>query len=267
MTSQACTVLISSSELNSNFGGELRKLSDRVIGWPTPEISRPKDHAALDQAIDNLFGYDWLVFASAHAVKYFLDRYKELDHDLSELDALSVCGIGPTTFGKLAESQIHVDVFPNGFSDETVIAAISDYVGGTQNLQSLNFLIPRAVASADSLPLALESTDARADVIAAYQLVSRDQPGIEQLKALLVGGGIDYVALAKPRDVEELAEVFDTNDLSHLLSDVSIAVLDRETKSAAAARNLVRLISPAQASSIMLARAISEHEQSASRPR
>src|SRR5437870_2464527 len=108
--------------------------------------------------------------------------------------------------------------------------------------------IPRSAKSIDPLPQALENAGARVDVVAAYRIASPDDSLLAQLRALLVGGGIDYIAFSSTSDVARLAQLFDTNDLSRPLLDVVVACIDQHTKQAAQEFGLSTSVEPLKSS-------------------
>src|SRR5712691_2177064 len=142
---------------------DLARHGARVLAWPQIEIVEPDSYSALDEAINNLFGYDWLIFANVNAASSFLRRLQHLDHEISELDALRVCALDDATRQQLEESHVHVDLIPEKLATEGVMAALETYLGGRDALRGLNFLLPRAAISRDPLPKALEDAGARVD--------------------------------------------------------------------------------------------------------
>ena len=56
---------------------QLRQLGAEVIAQPAIRIAAPADWRAVDAALARLGEFDWLVFSSAHGVRYFLDRASE----------------------------------------------------------------------------------------------------------------------------------------------------------------------------------------------
>jgi uroporphyrinogen III methyltransferase/synthase len=204
----------------------------RVITWPEIQISEPESFAALDEAIENLFGYDWLLFRTANAAEFFLKRFQELGHEVSGLDTLRVCAIGEATGRKLETSQVHIDVIPGSTSSNIIVDAIGNYVGGRQALGRLNFLIPRASAARDGLCDLLEETGARVDLVIAYRTVSHNA-ALAQLTALLVGGAVDGVAFDSPQSVRALAELFDALELATILAGARVFTFDESTTNAA----------------------------------
>src|SRR5438128_4115359 len=141
------TVLVLSSNASSDLAIELERSGARVITGPGIERHEPESYVALDEAIENIFGYDWLIFASVHAVDYFLRRFLQLNHSISELDDLRVCAIGDASSTRLEEMQVHVDLVPNGHAVSRVIDALEVYVGEREAFRSANVLIPRTPIS------------------------------------------------------------------------------------------------------------------------
>src|SRR5256885_3272056 len=109
--------------------------------------------------------------------------------------------------------QVRVDLVPNGEAVSKVIDALEAYVGEREAFRTANFLIPRSAISIDPLPPALEDAGARVDVVAAYRIASTNDSLLAHLRALLVGGGIVYVAFSSPSTVEMLTKSFSTFDL------------------------------------------------------
>src|SRR5260221_4474198 len=124
------TVLISPTETEGELGKELAQHGARVLAWPTLDISALETSAALDEAIANLFGYDWLIFQRVPAVDFFLRRFRGLGYEISELDALRVCGVGAEAVSRLEQCQGHIDFIPGRLFSQLVVAADDNYLCG-----------------------------------------------------------------------------------------------------------------------------------------
>lgn len=260
------TVMITRTrEQAPEFAAELERYGARVEVCPTIEIVPPDSYSQLDEAIDNLFGYDWLIFTSVNGVEHFLGRLAEHGDDVSVLDDLRVCAIGAATSERLVEAHIHVDVVPEKFQAEGVFAALESYLGGREQFRNLNFLLPRAAVARDYLPLALEEAGARVDVVAAYRTVRPATTDRARVEALLLGGGIDCVTFTSSSTVRNFAELFDTRDLSGLLSGVNVACIGEITARTAADHGLRTDIQPGEFTIPALSRAIAEFYRGRSR--
>ncbi len=229
----------------------------RVILCPTIQIIEPESYAQLDEAIENLYGYEWLIFTSVNGVDYFLRRMETLVQDISALDELRVCAIGEATFGRLREAHVHVDVVPQESKAEGVFASLELYIGGREKMAGLRFLIPRAAVARDYLPRALEAAGARVDVATAYRTVRPETSVRGRIEALLAGGAIDCIAFTSASTVKNFAQLFDATDLRELLDGVDVACIGEVTAAAARELNLRTNIQPRETTTGALAQAIS----------
>src|SRR5436305_14304453 len=104
------TVMITRARAQAaEFAAALESFGARVVSCPTIEIVAPESYAQLDEAIENLFGYDWIVFTSVNGVEHFLRRLEAAGKDTGELDDVRVCAIGEATSERLVAAHVHVD--------------------------------------------------------------------------------------------------------------------------------------------------------------
>lgn len=202
------TVVITRASNQANdFAAELEQYGAKVLLCPTIEICEPDSYERLDEAIDHLYGYDWLIFTSVNGVEHFFRRLKARARDASDLDELKVCAIGDATADSLRDLHVHVDVVPEEFKAEGVFAALERYVGGSESLKNLNVLIPRASVARDYLPKALEQAGARVDVVPAYRTSLPANLDRGRVAAML-SGSADCIAFTSSSTVRNLAQPF-----------------------------------------------------------
>lgn len=253
------TVVITRAQNQAEeFVVELEQYGAKVILCPTIEIRELETYERLDEAIEHLYGYDWLIFTSVNGVEYFFKRLKAGERDASQLDELKVCAIGEATAARLRDLQVHVDVIPEEFKAEGVFAALERFVGGPAYLQGLNVLIPRASVARDYLPKALEQAGARVDVVPAYRTSVPQNLERGRVAAMLSGSG-DCIAFTSSSTVRNLGQLFDTQDLSGPLAGVVIACIGDITGKTAVDYGLEVKIQPQQFTIPALARAIAEY--------
>lgn len=245
----------------SAFIAALENYGASVISCPTIEIAEPESYERLDEAIDHLYGYDWLIFTSANGVEYFLRRLQTRGVGVEELDELKVCAIGDATADKLRDAHVHVDLVPSQAKAEGVFAALSEFAGGTEQLHGLNMLIPRAAAGRDYLPKSLEEAGARVDVVTAYRTVLPENLDRGRLSAMLAGSA-DCIAFMSSSSVKNLALLFDTHDLGEKLRGLTIACIGDVTAATAVDYGLCVDIQPEETTAAALANAIAEYYSS-----
>jgi uroporphyrinogen III methyltransferase/synthase len=253
------TVVITRAQDQADqFVAELEKYGANVVLCPTIEICALENYERLDEAIEHLYGYDWLIFTSVNGVDYFFQRLKTGGRDVSDLDDLKVCAIGDATADKLRDLQVHVDVIPENFVAEGVFSALDRFVGGAEALRGLNILLPRASVARDYLPKALADAGARVDVVPAYRTLLPANLDRGRVGAML-SGDADCIAFTSSSTVRNLARLFDTQDLSAALSGVVIACIGDITATTARDYGLNVKIEPKEFTIPALAHAIAEY--------
>ena len=230
----------------------------KVIVCPTIEIRELENYERLDEALDHLYGYDWLILTSTNGVEFFTKRLLTRGLRIADLDEIKVCAIGQRTADKLHDSHVHVDLIPSQSTAEGVFAALREFAGGEEHLRGLNILLPRALVGREYLPKALEQAGARVDVVPAYQTVVPENFDRGRLSAMLAGSG-DCIAFTSPSTIKNLAKLFDTHDLGKVLSGVVIACIGTVTAAAAAEYGLRVDIQPANFTAADLAQAIADY--------
>ena len=239
----------------ADLTGILESYGAKVIVCPTIEIREPDNYDRLDEALDHLYGYDWLIFTSTNGVDFFLKRLIEHGQQISDLDEIKVCAIGQKTADKLHDAHVHVDLVPSQSTAEGVFTALSEFAG---QVHGLNILLPRAAVGRDVLPQALQNAGARVDVVTTYQTVLPDNIDRGKLAAMLAGSG-DCIAFTSPSTIKNLAKLFDTHDLGKTLPGMVVACIGSVTAEAAAEYGLRVDIQPQETTTADLAQAIADY--------
>ena len=192
----------------------------RVWVCPAGRVVAADDYELLDQALENLYGYDWLLFTTPAGVEFFLQRFAANQREIYELDDLRVCAVGASTVARLADEHLHVDIAPA--CNEMVWQNLVDYVGHADQLRHLNFLAPQGSATHSAMVRQLEAAGARVDVVPAYSIMTDSPHERAKIAALLKGGGVDAIVFADAPGVANFAQLFDTADMRELLQDVTV---------------------------------------------
>jgi len=143
----------------------LRELGAEVLEIPFIEIRKPRSYRPLDSALENLQKYDWLILTSANGVTAVWDRMKKLGLSKKALAHLQIAAIGPATKRAIEKRSLHVDVVPNEYVAESVVARLYDRVAGRR------VLLARAKVARDVIPRELRKLGAKVDVVEAYETI------------------------------------------------------------------------------------------------
>jgi uroporphyrinogen III methyltransferase/synthase len=198
---------------------ELVALGAGVFEFPTIEIKPPEDFGPLDEAIQDLGSFDWIVFTSVNGVESFVERLRHHRLDLRAVPRRAkVAAIGPATALKVEEAGLRVDVTPEEYKAEALIGALTG-----DSLKGKKVLIPRAKVAREILPEQLREAGAEVAVPPAYESVPSSE-GKERLKELLENGDIDCVTFTASSTVENFALAFG-EEAARLLSETRVACI------------------------------------------
>ena len=104
-----------------------------MIPFPVIKVVPPEDLHDLDRAIGGLEKYQWLVFTSANGVDFFFARLRERKRDIRDLKGIRICALGPATRARIERLGIRVDLVPEMFISEGIVAAFAYPLVGNYN--------------------------------------------------------------------------------------------------------------------------------------
>ena len=151
----------------SALSDRLRDLGADVIELPTIRIDPPKDLVEFGQLVRDAHTYDWLIFTSPNGVEAFFEMFYRIFKDAREIGGVRIAAIGPATAAKVREYHLTVDLQPEEYVAEGVIAAFKK----EGDVENLKILIARAEVARDVLPESLSKLGAIVDVAVAYRTV------------------------------------------------------------------------------------------------
>ena len=166
----------------------LEALGAEVLVAPTVEILPAADLSAVDEAIDRLDSYDWLVFTSKNGVRHFLDRLPARGKDLRALGRLRLAAIGPSTAEALGEYRLRADLIPESYRSEALAEALRPVAAGGR------ILLARADRGRTILKDELSEV-AEVDQVAVYRNADAESIPAEVL-ARIEAGSVDWITLS-----------------------------------------------------------------------
>jgi uroporphyrinogen III methyltransferase/synthase len=180
----------------------LRELGADAIEFPTIETVRPESYSLIDDALERLNSFDWIVFTSATGVEAFADRLRARGRDIRELGQAAIAAIGPATAARLRKYALKVTAIPSEYRAEALIGAIGGRIAGAR------ILIPRAAVAREILPTQLREKGA-AEVIVApvYRTVRPARANTPRTRELMASGSIDLVTFTSSSTVTNFREL------------------------------------------------------------
>lgn len=193
-------VVTRSPEQAEAMGRQLEAMGATALLFPAIEFT-PLPAPELDEALANLADFDWLVFTSGNAVRFFWERLEETDLIIAPHYNLSVAAVGSATNRLLAEKGIEVDFTPDEFTGEQLALGLGDVRGQ-------KILLPRAKIGRPEIVNLLQERGAILTDIGLYDTVTAD-PTPEALAEL--EKGVDAITFTSPSSVRNFLKILRTN--------------------------------------------------------
>jgi uroporphyrinogen III methyltransferase/synthase len=246
-------VVTRAAEQAGELSQRLRALGAHPIEFPTIEVIPPAEWRALDHCLQRLGEYDWIVFTSRNAVRFFVERLVGLGFDLRHLKGPRICAIGPRTAEGLEALMIRVDYVPREYRAEAIVEGLTK-----ENLQGKRILIPRSLMARDLLPDALKKAGAIVDVVEAYRTVI-PQKNPEELRDRLRAGTIDAITFTSSSTVENFVECIGSREIQALLRGIVVASIGPITAETARGLGIETTVMPQEYTIAALVEALVEH--------
>jgi len=246
-------VVTRSREQASRLVELLNAAGARCLEVPTLEIGPPDDLTPLDAALEQISGYDWVVFTSANGVKAFMDRLFGQDKDVRALGRAKIAAIGPATAQALKEYGLAADVVPETFQAEGLLDALTPHVSpGTR------ILLARAQVARDLLPDGLVRLGAQLDVAPVYQ-ARAPQSIPPDAEAALRQGVVDILTFTSSATVHNFAALLGKAKFQQLAAGATVAAIGPITRATLSEYGITPQIEPAEFTIPALAAAIIDY--------
>ena len=176
----------------------LRAAGAEPVEVPVLEILPPASYDPLNQALQHLYSYDWLILTSANTVRVVTERASALKLSLRD-PGPHIGAIGQATAEAARQAGLHVTLTPESYVAESLVGALATRIKGK------HVLLARAAVARDVIPDALRKIGATVNVVDAYQNgIPAGAP--EKLRTALANG-IDACTFTSSSSVSHLAEV------------------------------------------------------------
>jgi uroporphyrinogen III methyltransferase / synthase len=212
-------VVTRSRDQASIFAEKLIDLGATTIEFPTIDVVPPASWDELDGAVNTIETFDWMIFTSANAVKFFMERLRALGKDLRMLKGVNICVVGPKTAEALEAYGLRPDLVPSEFKAEGVLSAL----GGVK-VKGHKFLIPRAKVARELIPDKLRELGALVTVATAYENV-KPAADAERAKKLFEEKKIAAVTFTSSSTVNNFIEILGQKEYKSLLAGVAVACI------------------------------------------
>jgi len=245
-------VVTRSIEQSRDLMARLVNMGAIVLLFPAVSFSEPSDTVELDRAIRSLAEYDWILFTSANAVRFFAGRCRKLGVEPSQ-DGIYLCAaVGPATASAVAAEGFSVDHVAQEFLGSALARELSASLAGKK------ILLPRSERARPDLPDALKAIGAQVTEVVAYHTggVGVIEPEVMQA---IREAQVDVISFFSPSAIENMRADLGEEVLSRLGARAALAAVGPVTAAALRSAGLPVAIEAPLATSESMAAAIANY--------
>ena len=212
-------------EQSRDLIGRLENMGAIVLLFPAVSFSEPTDTADLDQAIRSLGNFDWILFTSANAARFFAGHCRKAGVDPGRRGNCLCAAVGPATAGAMAAEGFSVDHVAQEFHGTELARDLSMSIAGKK------ILLPRSDRARPDLPNMLRAGGAEVTEVVAYHTggAGSIDPGV--MRAMREAQ-VDVISFFSPSSVENMRAELGEEVVSRLGKKAALAAVGPVTSAA-----------------------------------
>jgi uroporphyrinogen-III synthase len=228
-------VVVTRSETRDGpLSSELRNLGLPVLLWPAVTVEMTET-GPLEEALANITSFQWIVFASRHAVAAVTELMA------TPPAGVRVAAVGQATAQVLRQRGWPVDLLPTeanaaALVDAFATAASAATIAATGTtaiaIQGARILFPASSRALPTIAAGLKQLGAEVLQVEAYRTESSNALDVENCRSWIARGSIGAVTFASPSAVDELEHALGKDDFDRLLSAAAAVAIGPTTAKA-----------------------------------
>lgn len=244
-------VITRAPEQAEELAHSLAELGAEVILLPLVRFVEPPDTSELDACIETLERFDWLIFTSANAVRFFLRRCQAVGRRPSA-GLLRIAAVGPATRKALEAERLQASFVPEQFSGAALATELSGRLAGKR------VLMPRSDRGEDGLPRALRKASAIVTEVVAYCTAEPESLDAQRIGAIRRGEA-DAITFFSPSAFHAFERAVGSDGLAEINSRVIFAAVGPTTAAAIQRAGLSAAVQAPEATTRSLVAALERH--------
>ena len=235
---------------------ELERLGGEILILPTVMFVPPEDWRELDEQLRHLDAFDALLFLSKNAVRYILQRSRELGIKCEAIHSHNrlIAAVGPATAQAAADEGVQVDYVAKNHTGESLAKELRE------SLRGRSVLVPRSDRGDDRLLSMLREAGARVTEVVAYRTAAPKTLDT-RIVSHIQRAEVDAIVFASPSAYHNLSDAMGAKRLAKLSSRVDFAAIGPTTARALREAAARVAIEANESSAAGLADAIAKHYQ------
>lgn len=200
------------------LSSHLRSLGLKVLLWPAITVER-SDAGELNDALSRIADFDWIVFASRHAVAPVLAQHA------TQPKGLKVAAVGTATAQVLRQRGWTIDLVPDDANNAgALIAAFAPLAK-----EGMRVLYPASSRALPTIAKGLAQLGVQVTQVEAYRTDASAALDVADCRAWIERKQIGAVTFASPSAVVELERALGREDFDKLLSSAPAVAIGPTT--------------------------------------
>ncbi len=172
---------------------QLTALGATVLELPLIQVTKQVNLETLAEVLGEFGSYEWLIFTSAHGVKYFFEEFIRVHEDIRALGLVRIAAVGQATAAAIQALHLRVDLQPKQASAEELAKALIE----REAMDSAKVLVITGDRNREVLIDKLHEARTIVDRLVVYTNVETDL-GADPVAAEFRRAGADAIFFASP---------------------------------------------------------------------
>ena len=208
---------------SSTLVEQISDLGGNSIEIPTIKIEKISNNISLEQEINNLKDYSYIIFSSKNAVEIFFEKLNEMGYDSRALYNTKICAVGSETARYIKYKGINPDIVPEKYIAEGLYEELKDIINENDKV-----LIPRAKNARDFLVKKLSEKCFVKEVVTYESVI--DYSKKEEALNIIENKDVDYITFASSSTVKNFVTLIGEDNINKLKKIKIISIGDITSK-------------------------------------
>ena len=234
------TIVITRDENQARpFAEMLENLGATILLFPTIKISPPDNAAQIRKTLADLSSFNWIIFTSSNAVRYF---FKFIDEKQNTLQKLKIACVGNKTTETLRGFHLIPTIIPDIHTSRELLDALLIH-----KVKGKRFLLPVSNLAGYNLQEGLQNHGALVERLVIYNNVPITNSKNELIFEKIDNHRIDCITFFSPSAVNTFVDLMGEKGITLInTKKIPIAVIGSTTSLAARKNHLNPEIIPAK---------------------
>jgi uroporphyrinogen-III synthase len=222
-----------------SFVERLKNLGAKVLLFPIIKITGPDDPDLIRTYLTDISTFEWIIFTSANAVRYF---FKFKNNGRNDMHKIKIACVGKKTAEVLKAYNLTSLLIPSTFTSEELLKAILKY-----DVRRKRILLPVSNLAGNELQEGLQTHGAFVERIEVYKNILHRNSQKEMIFQKIENKSVDCLTFYSPSAINSFADLIGEKGITLINTrKIPIAVIGSTTAKAARGKNLNPEIMPAK---------------------